>query len=144
MDELTGAYRRGIGLVELERELVRSMRKGQSFILAFLDVDGLKATNDNLGHHAGDKVLRGVVDSFRAHLRAYDLIVRFGGDEFICALPDVSLDEATRRFELINSDLLRSHGSSTTVGLAELMEGDSLVRLIARADEALYKERGRV
>lgn len=54
--------------------------------LAFIDVDNLKAKNDSLGHPAGDKLLRDTADSIRAHLRSYDLLIRFGGDEFLCGL----------------------------------------------------------
>lgn len=111
------------------------------FMLAFVDVDGLKAVNDSLGHAAGDQLLRKVVDSLRSNLRSYDLLVRFGGDEFVCALSDLGLAEANKRFEKINGELKSSFDASITVGLAHLEPGDSLVSLIARADEALYEER---
>ena len=65
--------------------MARAKRTQRSFVLAFIDVDGLKTTNDSLGHAAGDELLRRVVDTVRDHLRSYDLIVRFGGDEFLCA-----------------------------------------------------------
>ena len=110
-------------------------------MLAFVDVDGLKAVNDSRGHAAGDQLLRHVVGALRTNLRSYDLLVRFGGDEFVCALADLGIDEASRRFRKINADLQESHGASITVGLAEMRSGDSLVRLVARADEALYEER---
>ena len=142
IDELTGAYRRGTGLVELEREMMRAQRTEQPFVVAFIDVDGLKIVNDSLGHDAGDQLLRRVVDDTRAYLRSYDLIVRFGGDEFVCGLSDLGLAEATERFRRINANLA-GHGSSITVGLAELEGNDSLVELIARADKALYEGESR-
>lgn len=138
VDELTGAYRRGTGLVELEREMMRAKRTGHPFVVAFLDVDGLKMINDSLGHDAGDQLLRRVVDCTRSQLRSYDLIVRFGGDEFVCGLSNLRQREATERFQRINVSLAE-HDSSITVGLAELEDGDSLVELIARADKALYE-----
>jgi diguanylate cyclase (GGDEF)-like protein len=141
IDDLTGAYRRGSGLIELEREMARAERTRQPFVLAFVDVDGLKVTNDSLGHNAGDGLLRHVVQSLRTHLRSYDLIVRFGGDEFVCAMPDVRIDEAMARFARIDQDLLTSDHASITVGLTEMEHGESLANLIARADEALYEER---
>lgn len=140
-DELTGSYRRGAGLVELEREMIRAQRTKHPFMLAFVDVDGLKAVNDSLGHAAGDQLLRDVVDCLRANLRSYDLLVRFGGDEFVCALTDLGASEATARFERINTTLDESYKASITVGFAEMKAGDSLARLIARADEALYEKR---
>ena len=140
VDDLTGAYRRGTGLVELEREMMRAKRTRQPFVVAFVDVDGLKSINDSLGHDAGDQVLRRVVDAMRAHLRSYDLMVRLGGDEFVCGLSNVGFAKAAERFERINLDLSADR-SSVTVGLAELDDGESLVELIAAADRALYEER---
>jgi diguanylate cyclase (GGDEF)-like protein len=142
IDELTGAHRRGAGLLELERDITRAKRTNQSFVLAFVDVDGLKVTNDALGHAAGDQVLCQVVDVLRRHLRSYDLIIRFGGDEFVCSLMDLTIAEAAKRFLLIDTDLADSHHVSVTAGLAELQSDDSVDDLIARADEALYRERG--
>lgn len=145
IDALTGAHRRDAGIVELEREVARAKRTKQPFTLAFVDVDHLKATNDTLGHLAGDDLLRRIADSIRAYLRSYDLIIRFGGDEFVCALLDVTLAAAVERFALVNADLA-AQGASVTVGLAELGpdDDDALDDLIARADQALYRERQRL
>ena len=140
IDELTGAHRRDAGILELERDTTRAKRTTQPFVLAFVDVDGLKATNDSLGHAAGDQLLRQVVDAIRVHLRSYDLIVRYGGDEFLCGLLDLPMEEAVKRFALINADLVSTRGS-ITAGLAELQARDSLQDLIERADEAMYKAR---
>lgn len=139
IDELTGTYRRDPGLVELERELRRAKRTKHPFILAFIDVDGLKATNDSLGHAAGDELLLRVVNAIRDQLRSYDLIVRFGGDEFVCAVLDLDLETTRKR-------LARAHAALTdevsfTMGLAEMRADDSLSDLIARADEELYEKR---
>lgn len=141
IDELTGAYRRDAGLVELAREVARARRTKTHFVLAFIDVDGLKATNDSLGHYAGDQLLSGVVNTMRAHLRSYDLIVRFGGDEFLCGLLALRMAMGTERFMLINADLAANNTASITAGLAELNADDSLDGLIARADTALRTQR---
>ncbi len=140
IDELTRAHNREVGIVELDRELARAKRTKRPFTLAFVDVDGLKETNDSLGHGAGDQLLRKTAESIRAHLRPYDLIIRFGGDEFLCALLDVSIAEAAKRFSLVNADLA-AHQASVTVGLAELEADDGVADLIKRADEAMYRER---
>ena len=97
IDELTGARRREVGLVELGRELARAKRTGQLFALAFVDIDDLKGRNDSLGHAAGDELLRATADAIRAHVRPYDVIVRIGGDEFLCAVTDVPVAEAAKR-----------------------------------------------
>jgi diguanylate cyclase (GGDEF)-like protein len=139
IDELTRAHRREAGIVELEREIARARRTEQPLTLGFVDVDDLKETNDSHGHAAGDQLLRGTAASIRAHLRSYDLIIRFGGDEFLCALLGVDAAEATKRFSLMSADLTASLQASFTVGLAELGTEDALADLIARADEALYR-----
>lgn len=141
IDGLTGAYRRDAGSLELNRELARAKRTGESLVLAFVDVDHLKEKNDSLGHVAGDRLLREAVASIRASLRPYDLVVRFGGDEFVCALVDVSLPQAAERFAAVNGKL-EALNASITVGLAEMQADDSLENLVGRADRALYANRG--
>ncbi len=110
-------------------------------MLAFVDVDNLKVVNDSLGHASGDELLRRVVESISKHLRPYDLIVRFGGDEFLCALLNITIQQAAERFELINADLAVRPQVSITAGLAALEADDSLDDVIARADGALRAER---
>jgi diguanylate cyclase (GGDEF)-like protein len=141
LDELTGAYRRDAGVLELRREVARAKRTKQQLVLAFVDVDGLKATNDTLGHAAGDQVLCGVVDTIRTHLRPYDLVVRYGGDEFVCGLVDLGIEGAAERFLRINGELVANTQASISVGLAELLDRDSLDELVGRADAALRQHR---
>ena len=129
--------------MELGREVSRARRTGQTLVLAFVDVVGLKAVNDSCGHARGDEVLRVVADSLRAHLRPYDVVVRYGGDEFVCVLAGLELFEAARRLAAVNADLAdRPERTSVTIGLSELGGAeDSLERLIGRADDALYRQR---
>lgn len=141
VDELTGAHRREAGIMELEREINRAKRTKQPFVLAFIDVDGLKTRNDSLGHAAGDQLLRQVADTIRGHVRSYDLIVRYGGDEFLCGILDLDVAAAADRFTSVNADLATLQGASITAGLADLVTDDSLEDLIGRADEALFRER---
>jgi diguanylate cyclase (GGDEF)-like protein len=130
--------------VELERELTRAQRTGQPFTLAFIDINDLKGRNDSHGHAAGDELLRATADAIRAHLRRYDLIVRFGGDEFLCGVTDVRMAEVAERFSRVNADLAATREASVTIGLAELEPDDSVEDLVARADHALYRERQRL
>lgn len=141
LDELTGTHRRDAGTVELRREMARAKRTKQPFVLAFVDVDNLKGTNDSHGHSAGDKLLRDTADAIRTHLREYDLVIRFGGDEFVCGLLDITMEVAASRFDALNADLAESRQASVTVGLAELQEEDALEDLVTRADEAMYLAR---
>jgi diguanylate cyclase (GGDEF)-like protein len=137
-DELTGAYRRGVGLEELEREIARARRTGQNLVAAYVDVDGLKAVNDTHGHSAGDELLCAVAESLRHGMRTYDLLVRLGGDEFLCVLPGVSVDEVRRRFHDLGSELpAGSTLGSVSIGLSELRDGENAQDLIDRADRNL-------
>jgi diguanylate cyclase (GGDEF)-like protein len=141
IDELTGAYRRDAGTLELEREISRARRTEKSMVVAFIDLVDLKATNDSLGHAAGDRRLSAVVATLGKHLRSYDLIVRFGGDEFVCALADLSVTTAAKRFEAAGADLEAAGMGSISTGLADLRPGDSLEDALARADQNLYRTR---
>src|SRR5438067_6464486 len=141
-DQLTGALTRRFGLEEVSRELERSHRTGATLVLAFVDVDGLKQVNDSQGHLAGDALLRLVGETLRANVRPYDVIVRYGGDELVCAMPNLSAREARARFEPIAAALTAIDAEhSVTVGLAEAEPVDSLQDLIARADADLLQAR---
>lgn len=141
IDGLTGVHRREPGMLELARDVNKAQRTDSSFVLAFMDVDGLKTLNDSEGHAAGDQLLRHVVDTTRGAVREYDLILRYGGDEFLCGLLDLGLAEAQRRFEMVNASLAVTRGAHVTVGLAELAQGESLEELVARADAVMYAQR---
>lgn len=141
-DDLTGAYLRGPGSVRLEREMARARRDGQPLALAFVDVDRLKVINDSFGHAAGDRMLAEVASTLSAKLRADDLVIRYGGDEFVCAAPAMTMADAATRLGLVNGALAEIPGCGTvTVGVAELRDDDSVEQLIARADAALYRGR---
>lgn len=137
-DSLTGTRARGPGLADLHREIDRARRTTGSLVLAFVDVDGLKAVNDTHGHIAGDRLLADVGSTLREGLRSYDLITRFGGDEFVCALAGIGIDEVRQRFDALAKGLeARSDGYSFSAGFAELEDGDDPEGLIGRADHAL-------
>jgi diguanylate cyclase (GGDEF)-like protein len=143
LDGLTGAHRRDAGMPLLDHDLLRAKRTHQPFTLAFIDVDGLKGVNDSLGHSAGDQLLRATANAIRARLRPYDVIVRYGGDEFLCGLLDLDMAAAAARFELVKADLAATRQAFVTIGLAQVEADDGLEELIVRADKALYRERQR-
>jgi diguanylate cyclase (GGDEF)-like protein len=142
VDELTGALRRAAGLAALEREVRRARRFGDTRLaVAFIDVDHLKLLNDSKGHVAGDALLRELARLLRRRLRAYDLVVRWGGDEFLCCLPGAGRESALDALRDLAHELRARTGWGFTVGVAELGEAASVGQLVARADADLYLAR---
>jgi diguanylate cyclase (GGDEF)-like protein len=141
VDDLTGALRRDVGLESARRELDRGRRTGQRAVVAMVDVDGLKAVNDSAGHLADDQLLRSTGGALRKSLRSYDLVVRYGGDEFFCMLADLSVEEAEDRFVEVGKTLHECCGAAVSVGLTATRPDDTLENCIARADQALYARR---
>lgn len=154
-DALTGAYGRTQLLPELreQRELVT--RGVQHCCIAFMDLDHLKVINDTHGHAVGDLILTGAIEYVMHHLRAYDKIFRYGGDEFLLLLPGTALGDAEHLVERIRQGfgnvpfVVSAHGhpihATASFGLA-LLDPDLLVEeSIDRADKAvlLAKASGR-
>ena len=140
-DDLTGAMRRDLGEIALQQEVDRARRGRYPLALTFIDIDGLKALNDLSGHAAGDALLVCVVTTVRRHLRSFDTIVRYGGDEFLCAMPEARAVDATHRFGAIKRAIATTCEQSISTGVAELRDGEDIADLIARADGALYDAR---
>ena len=141
-DELTGVLNRTAGMAALSREIDRCRQSGARFVLGYLNVDGLRRVNDTEGPRAGDELLRKVTAALRATLRSYDVVLRLGGDEFLFSLPGADMATAEQRFREFTVILGgEAPGASTSVGFAELHDGDALDDLIARADHALIAGR---
>jgi diguanylate cyclase (GGDEF)-like protein len=141
LDDLTGAYRRGMGEIAVINEIERARRSDQTLVLAYIDSDDLKGVNDREGPAASDALLRDLVALLRSKLRPYDPVVRWGGDEFICTISDAALEDANRRFEEIRLDLAENGRAPVSVGLAALGAGDTLETLVERADADLLESR---
>ena len=139
LDGLTGAYVRSAGVLALDREIARARRLQQTLTVAFVDVDGLKQTNDLHGHAAGDHLLILVAEMLRSKLRSYDIVVRYGGDEFVCVVAGLQSSAFVQRFSLIHDEL--AGVASISVGFAELTSSDSSHSLLARADTSMYQNR---
>jgi diguanylate cyclase (GGDEF)-like protein len=141
-DEVTGALRRGVGLAALQREMDRTKRTGEQLIVVFVDVDGLKAVNDNRGHSAGDAMLRTVARVISDEFRSYDLILRFGGDEFVCSFSGDGLDEIAQRFQQVGVNLDRAIASaSISIGVTQRRSEDTIQTLLDRADATMIATR---
>jgi diguanylate cyclase (GGDEF)-like protein len=141
-DELTGAMRRGAGYAAARGELERARRTDAPLSLVVVDVDGLKRINDGFGHLRGDLVLRRVAGELSSAMRPYDVLIRFGGDEFLCVLSGVARAQARRRITTVRAKLA-ADGISVSAGVAQLAGTDSLDDLISRADAQLYAGRSR-
>ncbi len=143
-DGLTGAWLRQSGTRLLEQEVERAARTDSPLSIAFVDVDGLKALNDTGGHAAGDSALEAVGRALLGGLRGYDHVVRWGGDEFLCVLPAATRDQAVTRLLQARQALLQGpQRTSISLGVVERHAGEAADALVARADEALYRSRGR-
>lgn len=142
IDHLTGAMRRRVGLAAIQREIDRTRRTHDLLVLGFVDVDGLKAVNDARGHGAGDQLLSGVAQCIKVALRPYDVILRYGGDEFVCSLSGQDLAGVGHRFEQISAQIAKTQdGATISVGFAEGRPQDSLEETIMRADQAMMEAR---
>jgi diguanylate cyclase (GGDEF)-like protein/PAS domain S-box-containing protein len=151
-DPLTGLLNRDELHVRLRAALAHSSY--EPVMVAYLDLDGFKAVNDDRGHGAGDDLLRVVADALRAEVRGQDLLARLGGDEFVIVLDGTPLSDALEVAERIRSRLARPVGLpgggepvqlSVSIGLAMAVPQDTVASLLHAADLALYeaKRRGR-
>ncbi len=126
---------------------------GNTYSILLLDVDRFKLINDNYGHNIGDQLLQLVAERMQFFIRDKDNIGRWGGEEFLCILPDAGINTACKIAERLCQGIaeknffLQEHKIPVTVsiGIAKLDENDSTATLYKRADEALYlsKKQGR-
>ncbi|NAW33562.1 GGDEF domain-containing protein [Halomonas alimentaria] len=146
-DELTGLDSRRHFMARAEALLKRARHEKAPFSLFMIDVDHFKAINDTWGHGQGDRVLAALAETCRRSLRPQDVIGRFGGEEFIVALPDTHPRDAlmvAERLQQRISDLevmeaMPGHRLTVTIGIAGFRdENADLDALIQQADQALY------
>jgi diguanylate cyclase (GGDEF)-like protein len=143
-DPLTGLSNRRAGERALDREAARARRTGSPFSLALLDLDNFKDINDSQGHAVGDDVLCEVSRILMSTFRASDLAVRWGGDEFLVLLPDVTLEGAAvfaERARLLVESLSIAGVPrvSISAGIVEVEPGEDPRAAITRADARLYE-----
>ena len=145
-DELTGLPNRRSVLRQLEALISRGRRHGHALALLMVDADHFKAVNDRHGHGAGDAALRALADRLCERLRTEDVAGRFGGEEFVVALPDADAAVAAAVAEAVRAAVRarpltiagRELSLTVSVGWAT-WEDDDLGQLLARADGALYE-----
>lgn len=149
-DPLTGLYNRRFLDETLPRELSRAKREGYSLALIMIDLDHFKQVNDTYGHAAGDEVLKALSAILEESARESDFVCRYGGEEFLIALPRMSPEQARQRVEawcLELSEAPTRHADFTIVvtfsaGIAAFPDnGTDVQTLLLRADEALYRSK---
>ncbi len=142
-DPLTGVLnRRAFGEIAT-REVARAERYGRSLSLAYLDIDDFKKVNDEGGHDDGDRLLVEVAETLTRNLRAFDVVARYGGDEFVLLLPEAG-DQAARMvldklMGALRGAVQGRWPASFSIG-AVTIDGPrtSLDRLIHQADKLVY------
>lgn len=152
-DELTGLYNRYYVLDRLENEIERAQREKTSFSVIMLDLDNFKRINDKYGHLKGDEVLKKVADILKKHFRSYDVVARFGGDEFlVLILSSESKNKIKKRLIDIRREIEKifpEGNLSVSFGIVTfpsdfkgLKNKDEIVRvLISTVDSVMYKDK---
>ncbi len=147
-DGLTGLFNRRAFIDAMEREIARSDRCNTPCSVLVLDLDHFKAVNDTHGHASGDAVLAAVGSCLEKQGRSYDIIARWGGEEFIIALPSTAEADAKKVAERVRSTIAAlevANGAgeriplTVSIGVALRSSGERLDSLVDRADRAMYR-----
>ena len=146
-DELTGAYNRRVLTAAIQAEKIRCDRTGAAFSLCIIDIDCFKRINDEIGHLAGDEVLKCFSEALQVQLRAADIFGRYGGDEFVQILTNSSLEGALLDAERIRqvaaaldfSQISAGYRITVSIGVAQYRQGESAMDIFQHADRALYE-----
>lgn len=160
-DPLTGLHNRRYALPHLAHLAEKSAAEGRDFATMILDIDHFKRINDTFGHAAGDAVLVGVAKRLRGKLRPTDMIARIGGEEFLVAMPNTSLEQARQMAERLRlaienqtfdgagqgrkpvlQDARNIHVTMSigvAMGGADCRSAEGIDALFDRADAALYQ-----
>ncbi len=132
VDPLTDAYNRRFGMARLQEEYSRAVRAEAPLGILMLDLDHFKAVNDTYGHLVGDRVLRAVARACRRVIREGDVLVRYGGEEFMVLLPGAGTEDVTQIGERIRR----------AVGETYVVEGDQRVAVTVSLGGTTYRDSG--
>jgi two-component system cell cycle response regulator len=149
-DQLTGLHNRRYMTGQIGALMKRAALGGEPVSLLLVDIDHFKKINDSFGHDVGDEVLKEFAARLASNVRAIDLPVRYGGEEFVIVMPDTQLTDARRiaeriRLHVAGSPFRAMSGDellsvTISIGVASSQPGeDDAQGLLKRADEALYE-----
>jgi len=148
-DDLTGLHNYRSFQTKLAEEIERAGRSNRPLSMSIVDIDGFKQYNDKFGHIAGNKVLKEFAALLQNEVRVYDIVARYGGDEFCIIFPETDKEEALETAERIRFSIEKHKfplediilgGLTISTGLAAYPSGaKSMEELVLQADKALYK-----
>jgi diguanylate cyclase (GGDEF)-like protein/PAS domain S-box-containing protein len=141
-DELTHMHNYRYFVNSLEYELKRLKRFQGDLCLLMMDIDGFKSYNDQLGHLAGDELLRKVGEMIQSKLREVDVLCRYGGDEFVAILPETNKEGAvvvTEKIRKFIEDAQFPKSITLSIGVAQYRNKMTRHELTFNADKALYQ-----
>jgi len=153
LDELTQQYSRRYFNAQLTKHVQQYQHSQQYFSIAIMDIDYFKKINDEYGHDVGDQALVSAAQFVKQHIRNTDIFSRYGGDEFTMIFPLANKEVAERVLNTLRERFV-DHAFdldgiripiTLSMGVAQVQEGDTEVKIIKRADDALYqaKQAGR-
>jgi len=148
-DPLTGLFNRRYLEESMQAELTLARKNQESIAVLMIDIDHFKQFNDRYGHAAGDQALLVLGKVLRTSIREQDIACRYGGEEFVVILPDVTTEVAMNRAEDLRLEalsmkilLLEEHNESVKISIGIAMypfDGENMEELLRRADKALYR-----
>ncbi len=143
IDEKTGVYNNKFFKTISEMELDKAKRKIGPLSMMIIDLDNFKRLNDTYGHLIGDDMLKRLGFVLNNNTRKYDIVSRFGGEEFIILLPNTSIKRAKvvcdrMRRAVQNDREMKKYSVTFSGGLTEYKKGDSIKKMQLRVDKAVY------
>jgi len=143
-DKLTGLYNREFLFEVLKKISEKTKRADSKFILIFLDLNNFKNINDKYGHEEGDRVLKKVANILKQSFRKYDIVVRYGGDEFIVVIEsinNINMHKILKKLEEKIKKSFAKYNVSIAYGIASSDESDNIEKLIEIADMRMYQDK---
>lgn len=149
-DSLTKTFNRRAGMDKLNHRIESKDRRFSVISLCYIDINGLKKVNDNLGHKYGDELIVTVVNTIKSTIREEDFLVRLGGDEFLVVFSSIDIDESenvwqriVNEFTTINNNEQRPYMISVSHGVVDysLNNTNQIENLLSEADKKMYEEK---